>query len=105
MSICYVKQFCYYTDTIALQMFGGISWIQLESQEYWQDFILIYKVDLLGNTAQKLRMNYEAVKNTQKACTNHVRIKAYSWLFLTIPEIFSLKLGIKAIYPCLGITS
>ena len=97
MSICNTIRFCYDTDTIVLRMFSGIGWIQLESHIYWQDSITIYKY-VFGNTAQKLGINYVTLKNTPKACTNPIRIKANLWLFLTIREIFS-------IYPCLGITS
>ena len=72
-------------------------------QRYWLDSdpieqilassIKIYKY-VLDNTAQKLKMNYETVKNTPKACMNPVQIKANLWLlFLTICEIFSLKLN------------
>ena len=50
-------------------------------------------------------MNYELVMNTSKACTNPIRVKGYSWLFLTIREIFSIQLGIKSHDPCLGSTS
>ena len=69
MSICYVIRFHGNdTDTIALRMFGGIGWIRLESHEYWQDPITIYSYKyVLGNTARKLGMNYETVKNTPKA--------------------------------------
>ena len=47
-------------------------------------------------------MNYEPVKNTPKACTNPVRINGNSWLFMTIREIFFLKLGIKSHLPLPG---
>ena len=50
-------------------------------------------------------MNYELVMNTSKACTNPIRVKGYSWLFLTIREIFSIQLGIKSHDHCLGSTS
>ena len=88
MSIRGVLRFCNDTDTVVLRMFGGIGLIRLESHEYLQDSITIYK-SILGNTAQRLGMNYELVKNTLKAYTNHVRIKGNSCLFLTIREIFS----------------
>ena len=53
-----------------------------------------------------MEIRHESVKNTPKASTNQIRIKRNSWQFLTIREIFSLKLGIQnVIYPCLGITS
>ena len=55
-----------------------------------------YDLLVLENTARKLGMNYELVKNTQKASTNHVRIKVNSLLSLTIRKIFSIKLGIKS---------
>ena len=104
MSICDVIRFCYDTDAIALRMFGSIGWIALESHEYVKIPLRFYKY-VLGNSARKLGMNYETIKNTLKACMNPVRIKAILWLILTIREIFSPKFGIKAIYPCLGITS
>ena len=40
--------------------------------------------------------------NTPKTSTNQVRIKGNSWQFLTIRDIFSLKLGIKCHLPLLG---
>ena len=54
------------TQTVALQMFSRIGWIRLESHKYWQDSNTIYQ-NVLGNTAQKLGMNYKSVKNTPKA--------------------------------------
>ena len=104
MSICDVSRFCNDRDTIVLRMFSAIGWIWLESHEYWQDSITIYK-NILENTAQKLGMivlNYELVTNTPKACTNPIQIKGNSWLFLTIRKIFSIKLGIKSHLPLLG---
>ena len=44
---------------------------------------------MTGNTARKLRMNYESV-TMYESCTNKKK--------------FVTKLGIKAIYACLGIT-
>ena len=56
-----------------LRTFGKISWIRLELHNYRQDTIRVCK-KILGNTAGKLGMNYELVKNTRKACINPVRI-------------------------------
>ena len=89
MSIRDVLRFCNNTDTKVLRMFGAIGWIRLESQEHWQDSITIYK-SVLENTARKLGMNYELVKNTPKASTNHVRIIGNSWILLTIRKTFSI---------------
>ena len=79
VSIRDVLRFCNEKDTIVLRMFGGIGWIRLESHECWQDSITIYK-NILGNTARRLGINYELVKNTSKACEciNPERIKVYS---------------------------
>ena len=41
-------------------------------------------------------------RNVYESSTNRVRITGNSWLFLTIREIFSLKLGIKCHLPLLG---
>ena len=57
-----------------------------------------FEKSILANTVRKLAMDYESVRNTPKAFTNPKRIQGKSWLFLTILEIFSRKLGIKAIY-------
>ena len=40
-------------------------------------------------------------RSINKSSTNQVRIKGNSWHFLTIREIFSLKLGIKCHIPLL----
>ena len=77
MSIRDVVRFCYDTDTIVLRIIIGIGWIRLESYEYRQYSITIYQC-ILGNTARKLGMKYELVKNTLKAFTNPIRIKGNS---------------------------
>ena len=41
-------------------------------------------------------------RSVYESSTNQVRIKGNSWQFLTIREIFSLKLGIKCHLPLLG---
>ena len=41
---------------------------RLESHEYWQDSITIYK-NILGNSARKLGM-YEYVESLYESCTN-----------------------------------
>ena len=41
-------------------------------------------------------------RRVYESSTNQVRIKGNSWQFLTIREIFSLKLGIKCRLPLLG---
>ena len=48
------------------------------------------------------KVGNESVKNTPKACTNRVRIKGNSWLFLTIREMFSLKIRYKNHLPLFG---
>ena len=40
-------------------------------------------------------------RSVYESSTNHVRIKGNSWQFLTIREIFSLKLGINCHLPLL----
>ena len=104
VSIRDALQFCNNRDTIVLRMFGGIGWIRHESHEYWQDSITIHK-SIQGNTARKLGMNYDSVKKTPKACKNQIQMKGNLWLLWTFRVIFSIELDIKAIYPCLGITS
>ena len=64
----FVMFYVYVTTQIVLRMFSRIGWIRLESHEYWQDSI-IYN-NIFGNTARKLGMNYELVKNVPKAWTN-----------------------------------
>ena len=64
-----IRRLCFDTDTISLQMFGGIGWIRLESHKNWQNSITIYKY-VLGNTARHLGMNHKTVKIRRQ----HVRI-------------------------------
>ena len=65
-------------------MFGGFGWIRLGLYENG-------KIQL-RYTKLYWKIRHESVKNTPKASTNQVRIKGNSWQFLTIREIFSLKL-------------
>ena len=60
-----------------------------------QNFIRKYGTNRLRIHRKHLRIIYES-------STNHVRIKGNSWQFLTIREIFSLKVGIKYHLPLLG---
>ena len=94
MSISDVLRFCYDTDTTELRMFDGFGWIRLGLYEYG-------KIQL-RYTKMNREIRHESVKNTPtEASTNQVRIKGISWQFLTIREIFSLKIGIKCRLPLL----
>ena len=95
MSIRDVLRFCYDTDTTELRMFGGFGRIRLGLYEYGK-IQLRYK-------SMYCEIRHESVKDTPKASTNHLRIRyesrEISWQFLTIREIFSLKVGIKCHLP------
>ena len=100
MAIRDVLRYCNDTDTIALRLFGGIGCTRLELHEFAKIQSQFFtRITDIG------KILHESVKNMPKASTIHVRIKGNLRLFVTIREIFSLKEGIKAIYPCLGITS
>ena len=71
--------------------------IRLGLYKYGKIQLRQYK-HVLGNTARnRLRIH----RSINKSSTNQVRIKGNSWHFLTIREIFSLKLGIKCHIPLL----
>ena len=65
----------------------NIRGIRLESLKYCQEFTTIYK-NRLRILHERIWISYESVKNMPNACTNQVRLKLNSWLFLTIRGIF-----------------
>ena len=72
--------------------------IRLGLYEYGKIQLRYICKHVLGNTARnRLRIH----RSINKSSTNQVRIKGNSWHFLTIREIFSLKLGIKCHIPLL----
>ena len=88
--------FCYDTDTTELLMFGGFGWVRLGLCEYGKIQLRYAKV--------YWEIRHESVRihrSVYDSSTNHVRIKGNSWQFLTIREIFSLKLGINCHLPLL----
>ena len=58
---------------IALRLFVGFDWIQLEWQEYCSEYPALCN-NLFGNLAQKFRISY-CVKNMLNACKNRAGIK------------------------------
>ena len=97
MSIRDVLRFCYDTDTTELRMFGGFGWIRLGLYEYGK--VQSQYTNRIGKYGtNRLRIH----RSVYESSTNQVRIKGNSWQFLTIREIFSLKLGIQYHLPLLG---
>ena len=73
MSILDVLRYCNDTDKIALRLLGGVGCIRLESHEYCQDYITIYRKNIVGNTA---RISQEYVESKNESCTNKRKLVA-----------------------------